>query len=419
MIQTALWSLAVVLVSIAAYFLSYIKFRRMIARQTRQMIALMKSEDVGSMEIGDIYMQTDEDFSNLERAALYLRKKYLRLRRQSQEERRGYETVFSGLKEGIVTVDQNLRIISFNESFMSFFGWAPTKEQPSYFLQDVIRDPQVITTFKDVFEKADIQKTEVDQFQLFVTPLPSRNENESWSLGVFYDVSELRKTEKIRIDFVANASHEMRTPLTVIKGYAELLKQKLENEKTPDSLALLSPILQSADQMSDLMNELLNLSKVEVGVSLQKTRVSTAQLTADVMAEIGNLINLNHKRVQVTAGTDSVAGNEEACRQILRNLLINAIKYSGDANEITVEWAATPGSVLLKVKDNGPGIPREHQTRIFERFYRVDKGRGRDQGGFGLGLALVKHHMLNHGGSVRLVSEPGQGSEFICEFPGR
>src|SRR5688572_22260171 len=104
----------------------------MIAQQTRQMIALMKAEDIDNMQIGDIYSQTDDDFADLERAALSLRKKYLRLRRQSLEERKGYETVFSGLKEGIVTVDQNLRIISFNASFMSFFNWAPLKEHPNY-----------------------------------------------------------------------------------------------------------------------------------------------------------------------------------------------------------------------------------------------------------------------------------------------
>lgn len=417
MIQTILWSIAVVLVSFVAYLLSYVRFRRMIAQQTRQMIALMKAEDIDNMQVGNIYSETDADFADLERAALGLRKKYLRLRRQSQEERKGYETVFSGLKEGIVTVDQNLRIISFNASFMSFFNWAPLKEQPNYFLQDVIRDPQIIGTFKKTFERPQIHKNEVDLFQLFVTPLPSRNENESWCLGVFYDLSEIRKTEKIRIDFVANASHEMRTPLTVIKGYSELLKQKLETDKSIAAMELLTPILQSTDQMSDLMDELLNLSKVEVGSALVKREVSTAVLMEDVMFELENVLNLNSKKIKFENRADTIMANYDAVKQILRNLLINAVKYSGDAREINVSWVNAGNSVQLRVKDNGPGISKEHQDRIFERFYRVDKGRTRDQGGFGLGLALVKHHMLNHGGSVKLVSDSGSGSEFICEFP--
>lgn len=419
MIETVFWIFAVLLISFVAYLLSYVRFRRMIAIQTKQMIALMKAEDIDNLHIGNIFSQVDEDFSDLERAALSLRKKYLRLRRHSQEERKGYETVFSGLKEGIVTVDQNLRIISFNPAFMHFFNWAPVKEQPNYFLQDVIRDPQIISTFKNTFERSDIHKSEVDRFQLFVTPLPSRIESEKWCLGVFYDLSELRKTEKIRIDFVANASHEMRTPVTVIKGYADLLKQSLEATQSQSQLELLGPILQSTDQLSDLMDELLNLSKVEVGRSLVKTEVSTTEITDEVMNEIENILKLNNKKIKISNSAPVVFGSPVAIKQVLRNLLINAIKYSGNSDEITITWSQGENFVNLKVKDNGPGISIEHQDRIFERFYRLDKGRNRDQGGFGLGLALVKHHMLNHGGTVKLISEPNNGSEFICEFPGK
>lgn len=419
MLSNILWVITVLLISFVAYLISYVRFRRMISFQTKQMIQLMKSEDIEGVRIGDIYAQSDEDFADLERAALSLRKKYLRLRRQSQEERRGYETVFSGLKEAIVTVDQNLRIISFNSCFMNFFKWAPVKEHSSYFLHDVIRDPHIIMTFKKTFEQNLIQKNEIEMYQLFVTPLPSRIENESWCLGVFYDLSEIRKTEKIRIDFVANASHEMRTPLTVIKGYSEILSKKLSEKKLFEEIELLDPILQSSDQMSDLMDELLNLSKVDVTTTLQKVDLSTEAMTSEVMNEVGNLMNMNHKKILVENHSKSVFANADSVRQILRNLLVNAIKYSGDASEIKITWKNEGSNTILKVKDNGPGIPKQHQDRIFERFYRVDKGRGRDQGGFGLGLALVKHHMLNHQGQIRLVSDTGLGSEFICEFPGK
>ncbi len=415
--QTLLWIFAILLVSFAAYLLSYLRFRRMISTQTKQMIQLMKSEDIESMKIGDIYSQTDEDFSDLERAALSLRKKYLRLKRQSLEERKGYESVFSGLKEAIVTVDQNLRIISFNASFMNFFKWAPVKDQPNYFLHDVIRDPQIILAFKKSFEHPTSQKNEINMYQLFVTPLPSRVENESWCLGVFYDLSEIRKTEKIRIDFVANASHEMRTPLTVIKGYSEILAKNLKEKNLKKEFELLEPILQSSDQMSDLMDELLNLSKVDVTSSLIKSQLSTEALTSEVMNEVGNLLNMTNKKITVEKNVDQVFAHSDSVKQILRNLLVNAIKYSGDTSEIKISWYSDPKFVYLNVKDNGPGISKEHQDRIFERFYRVDKGRTRDQGGFGLGLALVKHHMLNHNGQIRLVSDTGLGSEFICEFP--
>jgi two-component system phosphate regulon sensor histidine kinase PhoR len=300
---------------------------------------------------------------------------------------------------------------------MNFFKWAPVKEHSSYFLHDVIRDPQIIKTFKKTFDQNMIQKNEIDMYQLFVTPLPSRIENESWCLGVFYDLSEIRKTEKIRIDFVANASHEMRTPLTVLKGYSEILAKKLKDKNLEQEYALLEPILQSSEQMSVLMDEMLNLSKVDVSSALQKTQLSTEAITSEVMNEVGNLLNMNHKRINVDFQAKEVFANADSVRQILRNLLVNAVKYSGDAQEISITWQSTVTGTSLHVKDNGPGISKDHQDRIFERFYRVDKGRSRDQGGFGLGLALVKHHMLNHQGQVRLVSDLGQGSEFICDFP--
>lgn len=416
-LHTLIWLLSILLVSFVMYIISYIRFRKMIVIQTKQMIQLMKLEEVESINIGDIYGQSDEDFADLERAALGLRKKYLRLRKQSQEERKGYESVFSGLKEAIVSVNQDLKIISFNSSFMSFFNWAPINEHHVYYLYDVIRDPQIISTFNQTFQNNSVQKTEVESFQLFVTPLPSRIDSESWSLGVFYDLTEIRKTEKIRIDFVANASHEMRTPLTIVKGYSDLLEKKLLEKKMLDEVELLRPILQSSDQMSDLMDELLNLSKLDVSVILKKEWISTDQITQELIADLQPLLDMQKKKLKVENSASRVFANYESLMQILRNLLVNAIKYSGNSQLIQIKWLNSEMCTLLKVIDDGPGITLEHQDRIFERFYRVDKGRNRNQGGFGLGLALVKHHMLNHHGQIKLVSNLGIGSEFICEFP--
>lgn len=417
MIQNIIWILAIILLAFVAYLLSYIRFRKMIVDQTKRLIQIMKAEESELEQQADPYKNTDVDFVDLERAALGLRKKYLRLRKQSQEERKGYETVFSGLKEAIVTVDQNLKILSFNSAFISSFRWVPNKEQPYHYLQDVIRDPQVISTFKKAFELNDFQKNESENSHLFVTPLPSRYENEMWCLGVFYDLTEIRKTEKMRIDFVANASHELRTPLTVIKGYSEVLDQRLSKLGLKDEKELLQPILSSVKNMSELMDDLLNLSKLDLGQKLQKANLSTEKLTEAILSEVETLQELSKKTIHIDNQAKQIMGNEDALKQIIRNLLVNAIKYSGEAESIMLSWGQKPGFTILKVKDFGPGISKENQDRIFERFYRIDKGRGRDHGGSGLGLALVKHHVLSHGGRISLVSEAGHGSEFVCEFP--
>ncbi|OFZ29041.1 MAG: hypothetical protein A2622_13185 [Bdellovibrionales bacterium RIFCSPHIGHO2_01_FULL_40_29] len=417
--QQMIWILSLLLIGIVSYLLSYLRFRTMIIRQTKQMILLMKAEENEFASINNVFDQTDVDFADLERAALSLRKKYLRLRRQSQEERKGYETVFSGLKEAIVTVDQNLKIISFNSSFLNTFNWAPTKNQSSYFLQDVVRDPAIIATFKKTFEMAEMQKNEIDYLQLFVTPLPSRLENETWCLGVFYDLSEIKKTEKIKIDFVANASHELRTPLTVIKGYSQLLLKKIANQ--PEYLELVKPIVESSESMSELMDDLLSLSKLDQGSYLQREKLATAPVTDEVLREIEGLLRMKGKSVVVHNQAETLFANSDAIRQILRNLLVNAIRYtgegSGDSSQIEIHWQKKEKMTWLRVKDFGPGISKDQQDRVFERFYRIDKGRGRDQGGSGLGLALVKHHVLNHHGRIWLNPEVQQGAEFICEFP--
>jgi len=411
------WILIAIVTGLVSYFLNYYRFRRVIVEQTKQMIRLMKAEESEFASINNILDQTDEDFADLERAALGLRKKYLRLRKHSQDERHGYETVFSGLKEAIVTVDQNLKIISFNSSFLNSFNWAPSKDQPTYFLQDVIRDPAIIKTFKKTFEDNAVQKSEIDDLQLFVTPLPTRNENEMWCLGVFYDLSEIRKTEKIKVDFVANASHELRTPLTVIKGYSEILMKKLNAQNSDELKELVTPIYESAESMADLMDDLLSLSKLDQGAALERFTLSTAEVTSEILEEIDTLQQLKNKKIQVINNADTVFANADAIKQILRNLVVNAIKYSGDTEKIEIHWDKKPNMTVMRVKDFGPGIPKIHQARIFERFYRIDKGRGRDQGGTGLGLALVKHHMLSHRGKITVYSDQGQGTEFVCEFP--
>ena len=413
-----IWIIAILLISFATYLISYFRFRSVIATQTRQMIQLMKAEEADFAEINNVFDRPDEDFADLERAAMGLRKKYLRLKRQSAEERTGYETVFSGLKEAIVTVDQNLKIISFNASFLSYFKWVPLKNQANYFLHDVVRDPSIIATFKKTFQNNSSQKNESEELQLFVTPLPSRLENQTWCLGVFYDLSEIRRTEKMKVDFVANASHELRTPLTVIKGYSDLLLKKINGpQPNPELIELVKPIVASSESMSELVEDLLSLSKLDQSSNLQKEFLTTSEVTNEVVLEIENMQQLRNKKIEIHCDCQSVFGNYDAVKQILRNLVFNAIKYSGTAEKIQIHWEKNSKWTILKVKDFGLGISKEHQERIFERFYRIDKGRGRDQGGSGLGLALVKHHMLNHKGKISVNSNTGQGTEFICEFP--
>ncbi len=413
-----LYITSAVILFAAAYAICYFIFKNKINQQIQKMLLVMRADEIALDKPSDVFESSDEFFSDLERASSSLRRKYLRLKKNSNDEQKAYETVFSGLKEGIVTVDQNLKIISFNSRFMQLFHWSEnisTQKITNIYLQDIIRQPEVINSFKKIFEDQKIIKSTSEQFEIFISPLPVLDENQKWAMGVFYDLSEALKIDKIRVDFVANASHELRTPLTVIKGFSDLLLQKMKTERN-DLQSLIQPIVESTQNMTLLLDDLLNLSKLENSHQIQKEQIKIQELTESVVTEFDSVLSMNNKKIVCRFDTQIIWAEESGLRQILRNLIVNAIRYSGpQAPTIFVWWSQSADHIFLSVKDTGPGIPKEYQDRIFERFYRIDKGRSRNQGGSGLGLALVKHQMMNHGGRVILKSSD-QGTEFICEF---
>ena len=172
-------------------------------------------------------------------------------------------------------------------------------------------------------------------------------------------------------------------------------------------------IERNVERMSDLLDDLLDLSLLESGGELRSEPASTKDLTQRVLQQL----DTRHHELTTDFDVDEVIGDPTRIEQVLRNLLQNAVRYVPQGQKIEVHWEkGQQGRPCLRVKDSGPGIPEAHLARVFERFYRVDVGRSREKGGTGIGLSLVKHIMQSHGGSVTVVSEPGQGSEFTCQF---
>jgi two-component system phosphate regulon sensor histidine kinase PhoR len=238
------------------------------------------------------------------------------------------------------------------------------------------------------------------------------------SAAVFHDVTELRRLEKIRKDFVANVSHELRTPITAIRGYAETLQSGAL--KDPEVAPKMVDIIhRQSERLSELVEDLLELSRLESReVKLRLTEVSLA-VAASRAAEVvrqkaqGKGITLE---LSVPASL-TARGDERGVEQVLLNLLDNAVKYTPEGGQVRVTGALEEGRCVVHVQDTGLGIEPRHLARIFERFYRVDKGRSRDMGGTGLGLSIVKHLMSAMGGEVRVESPPGQGSVFTIFLP--
>ncbi|MDY7229918.1 sensor histidine kinase [Hyalangium rubrum] len=238
------------------------------------------------------------------------------------------------------------------------------------------------------------------------------------SAAVFHDVTELRRLEKVRKDFVANVSHELRTPITAIRGYAETLQSGAlqEPQVAPKMVEI---IHRQSERLSELVEDLLELSRLESREVQLKFAPVPLAVAASRAAETvkpkagGKDI---HLELHVPTGL-TARGDERAIEQVLLNLLDNAVKYTPAGGRVDVFGVLEDGRCVVRVKDTGVGIEPKHLSRIFERFYRVDKGRSRDMGGTGLGLSIVKHLLGAMGGEVKVESQPNVGSVFAIFLP--
>jgi two-component system phosphate regulon sensor histidine kinase PhoR len=250
-------------------------------------------------------------------------------------------------------------------------------------------------------------------FLVNARPLPSGG-----AVLVLHDLTQVRRLEVVRRDFVANVSHELKTPLTSISGYAETLLG--ETADTETTHRFLGTILSNARRMQRLVDDLLDLSRIESGRWLPtRTGVDVAGVAQESWAALAG--RADAARVGLTLdigpGAAVVDADLDGLRQVLTNLLDNSLRYTPEGGRITCVSRRVDGGVAVSIRDNGPGITREHLPRIFERFYRADPSRSREEGGTGLGLAIVKHLVEAHGGRVSAESERGNGTTVTCWFP--
>jgi two-component system, OmpR family, phosphate regulon sensor histidine kinase PhoR len=236
-------------------------------------------------------------------------------------------------------------------------------------------------------------------------------------VAVVHDVTEIRRLERMRRDFVANVSHELKTPLTAIRGFAETLRGSPVPEAQRE--AYLDVILRHAERLQRLIDDILELSRVEGRQQpLTLGEVDVARIAAVLLRDLEPQLEARKIRAEVVAGSRGVAwADRRAVEQIFANLLDNATKYTEEGGRILIRVSENDTHVRLEVEDNGIGIPAEDLPRIFERFYRVDKARSRDLGGTGLGLAIVKHLAQAQDGEVSVRSRPGEGTVFVVLLP--
>lgn len=333
------------------------------------------------------------------------------------------EAILLSMAEGVLAVDSDERIININKTAAGFFNVNP-EAVVKRILHEVIRIPSLQQLVGRIFtEQHTIEAPLVlpDKTPRYLQATGSiLHDVDGRAIGavvVLNDITRLRELENIRRDFVANVSHELRTPVTSIQGFVETLQDgALENHE--DARRFLEIIARHADRLNAIIEDLLSLSRIEQAPEITffseniLDTVKNALQVCDASARAKNItLQIENDRQVI------FKFNPTLVEQALVNLLDNAIKYSKEDDIVTIKVEKDATELRLSVEDHGIGIPEEHQTRIFERFYRVDKSRSRQLGGTGLGLAIVKHIAMAHGGQVSVISRPGKGSLFTLHFP--
>ena len=340
-------------------------------------------------------------------------------------QRREQKAVFASISDGVLAIDADGLLISINRTAANLFG-VDRKQVRGHTIQEVISNHdlryfvvQALRTTDDVEDELYLEDS--DRF-LHAHGRPLRDEfgKSMGAVVVLNDVTRLRRLEQTRRDFVANVSHELRTPVTSIKGFVETLKDGALDD--PDAARrFIDIIARQASRLDAIIEDLLSLARIERDAEREQIHLDEAPLAEIIrhaVIAVEPIAKTKDIHIQIHC-VDSLSAfvNPPLLEQAIVNLVENAIKYSGEGTPVEVTAVQSDGEIQIRVTDRGAGIAAEHLPRLFERFYRVDKGRSREVGGTGLGLAIVKHIMIAHGGHVDVDSTPGEGSIFTLHIP--
>jgi two-component system phosphate regulon sensor histidine kinase PhoR len=346
--------------------------------------------------------------------------------RQVVEQRNEHEAILSSMVESVLALDTQARVIRMNRAAGETFGLDP-HEIVGRNLEEVARNTDLLDFVQKTLQSSEPVNQEIvliGETERILRAHGTVLSNSSGTcigvLVVLHDITSLRRLERVRRDFVANVSHELKTPITSIKGFVEtLLDGAIYNPE--DAQRFLQIILRHADRLNAIINDLMTLSRVEQRaghgeIALGKTRLIATLKSALQLCEVA--ARAKNIPVELKCPDNlSAAVNSHLLEQAVVNLLDNAIKYSDEGQPVQLTAFRGDNNVVIEVRDCGSGISREHLPRLFERFYRVDQARSRNMGGTGLGLAIVKHIAQAHGGRVEVDSELRSGSTFRILLP--
>jgi len=366
--------------------------------------------DFGDDELGVVARSLDEAVQDVGR----------RLAEQARDRAR-MEAILAGMVEGVIVVDRQGRLQLANDAAQRMLKLDAVGIGRPYV--ETIRHPAIAELVAAALldrtpEPLQLSPPRDPSRTIIARAAPATRDTAHGVVLVMHDITDLRRADQIRRDFVANVSHELRTPLTAIRGYVEAIG---EDDASPeDTKRFLAVITRHAERMERLVKDLLRLARLDAGQeTLAVVACETRTLAQAVATDLARALAERQQIVDIAIGpgAEIVRGDPARLHDALRNLVANAITYGPEGTTVRIEAARTDGFITISVLDEGPGIPEEDLSRVFERFYRVDKSRARDPGGTGLGLAIVKHLVELHGGEVRAENRAEGGARFTVTLP--
>lgn len=337
--------------------------------------------------------------------------------KDSLEKHNKLEAILKSMDSGVIAVDKNYKVIMINPYAEKIFGI--NKDIIGQNLMDFIRDYELEKIFKNNEESKEINILWPEKRVLKAKTADIMSDRyHIGTVAVVQDITDIRKLENMRSQFVANVSHELKTPLTSIKGFTETLRY-VESKETREKF--LTIIDDETDRLTRLISDILTLSDIEQHKEgKQKEDIDVVASMEDVYNLMKNTADKKHIKLQITTEDNYILyGEKDRFKQMLINLIDNAIKYSEEGDSVFIGTKKDGDSYLIIIEDTGVGISEEHIPRLFERFYRVDKARSRASGGTGLGLAIVKHIVLSFNGEILVESKLGKGTKFIVKIPSK
>lgn len=333
--------------------------------------------------------------------------------KEAEHKQEEFRLITENMKEGFIVVDTKMNLLTYNRSALKLLGIE--KEKP----EDILTEPDdnlfyvMNKALKGEREKSDLTLGN-NNYRLIANPV-FENDKVIGAVVLIIDVTESVKREQLRQEFTSNVSHELKTPLTSISGFAEIMK----NGGTPDAVVtdFSTSIYDEAQRLISLVNDIIKISELdEKNVQIESEDVNLYELSADIINRLKPVADKRNISLNLIGESTIVSGTEKILDEMLYNLCDNAIKYNVDNGTVDVILSESNHHIKLTVRDTGIGIPQAEQERIFERFYRVDKSHSKEIGGTGLGLSIVKHAAIYHNAEIKLKSELGKGTSITVMF---